>query len=269
MEVISQILKDLASLASTKILGAVVAAILVIIAGKIIMRLMNRTIEKTNVEPTLHKFLTAAVRVVFYFVAIMIVAGALGFEMSSLVALASVVSAAFALAASNVLSNLFGGILLLVTKPFTVGDYIAVSGEEGTVLELGLVSTKINTLDNKRVTIPNSTIASATIVNYSKEGKRRVDLTFSVGYDNDMERVKKAICATAEHHELVLKNEEIFARVSAYNDSSISYMMRVWCKTEDYWTVYFDLLEEVKKTFDQVGITMVYPYLNVTMLNQQ
>ena len=269
METISQILKELASLASAKLFAAVIAAILVVIAGKVVMKLMSRAVDKTKVEPTLQKFLISAVRVVVYFIAVMIIAGALGFEMSSLVALASVVSAAFALAASNVLSNLFGGILLLVTKPFTVGDYIAVSGEEGTVLELGILNTKINTLDNKRVTIPNSTIASATIVNYSMEGKRRVDLTFSVGYDNDMERVKTALYATAEHHEKVLKNEEIFARVSAYNDSTISYLLRVWCKTEDYWTVYFDLTENVKKTFDKAGITMVYPYLNVTMLNDK
>lgn len=269
METISQILKELASLASAKLFAAVIAAILVIIAGKIVMKLMSRAVDKTKVEPTLQKFLISAVRVVVYFIAVMIIAGALGFEMSSLVALASVVSAAFALAASNVLSNLFGGILLLVTKPFTVGDYIAVSGEEGTVLELGILNTKINTLDNKRVTIPNSTIASATIVNYSMEGKRRVDLTFNVGYDNDVEQVKTALRTTAEHHKLVLKNEEIFARVSAYNDSNIAYLLRVWCRTENYWSVYFDLMENVKKTFDQAGITMVYPYLNVTMLNDK
>ena len=225
METISQILKELASLASAKLFAAVIAAILVVIAGKIVMKLMSRAVDKTKVEPTLQKFLISAVRVVVYFIAVMIIAGALGFEMSSLVALASVVSAAFALAASNVLSNLFGGILLLVTKPFTVGDYIAVSGEEGTVLELGILNTKINTLDNKRVTIPN-------IVNYSMEGKRRVDLTFNVGYDNDVEQVKTALRTTAEHHELVLKNEEIFARVSAYNDSNIAYLLRVWCRTD-------------------------------------
>ena len=267
MEVVSQILKDLASLATTKLLAAVVAAILVVVVSKIIMRLMNRAIDKTNVDPTLQKFLISAVRVVMDFIATMIIAGALGFEMSSLVALASVVSAAFALAASNMLSNLFGGILLLLTKPFAVGDYIEVSSEEGYVLELGILNTKINTMDNKRVTIPNSTIASATIVNFSMEGKRRIELVFDVGYDNDMELVKSAICTAAKQHALVLQNEEIFVHVSGYKDSSVSYMMRVWCKTDDYWTVYFDLMENVKTVFDQLGITMVYPYLNVTLLN--
>lgn len=265
METISDILKDLASLASTKLLGAVVAAILVVIAGKIIIRFMNQSIGKMKVDATLQKFLISAVKVVIYFLAIIIVASALGFEMSSLVALASVVSAAFALAASGVLSNLFGGILLLMSKPFSVGDYIAVGGEEGTVLEVSILNTKISTLDNKRITMPNSSVASATIVNYSSGGKRRVDLVFNVGYDNDMERVKTAIRATADNHDKVIDKENTFVRVSAYQDCSISYTLRVWCLTADYWDVYHDLLEQVKHTFDQVGITMVYPYLNVRM----
>lgn len=263
------ILLSLANLASTKILLAVVAAILVVTAGKLVLRFLDRHIGKMKVEPTLHKFLMAASRVVIYFIAVMIVAGSLGFELSSLVALASVVSAAFALAASGVLSNLFGGILLLVTKPFTVGDYVSVGGEEGTVQEVGILATKLNTVDNKRITMPNSGISSATIVNYSVEGKRRVDLVFSVGYDNDMERVKTAILATANNHDLVVDKENTFVRVSAYNDSTISYTMRAWCKSADYWTVYYDLMEGVKKTFDQVGITMVYPYLNVLMAKEE
>lgn len=265
MEVLNQILKDLAGLASTKLVAAIVAAILVVIVGKVLMKMVNRTLEKLHMDHTLQKFLNAAAKVVIYFIAIMIVASALGFEMSSLVALASVVSAAFALAASGVLSNLFGGILLLLTKPFGVDDYVSIGGEEGTVAELGLVSTKINTVDNKRITIPNSNIAAATIVNYSAEGKRRVDLVFSVGYDNDMERVKTAIFATAKNHDKVVDKDNIFVRVSAYNDCTISYTMRVWCKTADYWDVYFDLMELVKKTFDQVGITMVYPIVSVKM----
>lgn len=262
-------LLSLVNLATTKILFAVIAAILVVVAGKLVLRFLDRHIGGMKVEPTLHKFLMAACRVVIYFIAIMIVAGSLGFELSSLVALASVVSAAFALAASGVLSNLFGGILLLITKPFTVGDYVTICGEEGIVQEVGILATKINTADNKRITMPNSGISSATIVNYSVEGKRRVDLVFSVGYDNDVERVKTAILATANNHELVIDKENTFVRVSAYNDSSISYTMRAWCKSADYWTVYYDLMEGVKKTFDQVGIIMVYPYLNVIMAQEE
>lgn len=265
MEVVKSILVSLANLASTKLLGAVVTALIVLFVGKFLLGVVNKTVEKARMDVTLQKFLNAASKVVIYFVAIMIVASALGFEMSSLVALASVVSAAFALAASGVLSNLFGGLLLLITKPFGVGDYVAVGGEEGIVLELGLLSTKINTADNKRITMPNSNIAGATIVNYSVEGKRRVDLVFNVSYDNDMERVKTAMVATAANHELVVDKDACFARVSGYNECTVSYTLRAWCKAEDYWTVHFDLMEQVKKTFDQVGITMTYPIVNVKM----
>ena len=143
MDVLSQILKDLASLATTKLLAAILAAVLVVAVGKILLRLLRRSVGKTKMDTTLQKFLISAVKVVIYFVAAMIVAGSLGFEMSSLVALASVVSAAFALAASDTLSNLFGGILLLMTKPFGVNDYVSISGQEGTVQEVGLLNTKI------------------------------------------------------------------------------------------------------------------------------
>ena len=252
MDVLSQILKDLASLATTKLLAAILAAILVVAVGKILLRLLRRSVGKTKMDTTLQKFLISAVKVVIYFVAAMIVAGSLGFEMSSLVALASVVSAAFALAASDTLSNLFGGILLLMTKPFGVNDYVSISGQEGTVL----LNTKINTADNKRITMPNSSIASAVVINYSVEGRRRVDLTFRVGIENDMERVKTAIRATAENHEKVIDKDKIFVRVSGYQDSAASYLLQAWCLTGDYTQVYYDLMEQVKHTFDQVGITM-------------
>lgn len=258
-----EILKSLANLATTKLLAAVVAAMLVVTVGKVVIKFLNKHVTKWKVDPTLHKFLMAVARVIVYFVAVMIVAEALGFEMSSLVALASVVSAAFALAASGTLSNLFGGILLLMTKPFGVGDYISLSDGEGTVLEVGILNTKLITVDNKRITIPNSTIASATVTNYSSEGKRRVELVFSVGYDNDPEKVKSAIRDTAEGMEKIIEKETIFVRVSAYNDCSVSYTCRVWCKCEDYWDVYYDMMEQVKVAFDKLGITMVYPIVNV------
>ncbi len=255
MDVLTQILKDLASLATTKLLAALVAAGLVVAAGKLLLRLFKRTVTKMKMDPTLERFLLSALKVVIYFVAVMIVAGALGFEMSSLVALASVVSAAFALAASGMLSNLFGGILLLMTKPFGVNDYVSISDQEGTVQEIGILNTKINTSDNKRITMPNSSIASATVINYSSEGKRRVDLTFQAGMENDMERVKTAIRATAENHPLVVDKNNLFVRFSGYQEGAATYLLQAWCKTGDYTQVYYDLIEQVRRTFEQVHIT--------------
>lgn len=244
-----------------KVAKAVIIAVAVILAGRVSLNFLGKNMDKLKVDRTLTKFLFGAAKLVIYFIAIMIVAGSLGFEMSSLVALASVVSAAFALAASGVLSNLFGGILLLLTKPFGVDDYISISGQEGTVLEIGLVATKINTVDNKRITIPNSSISNSTIVNYSTEGKRRVDLVFSVGYENDGETVRQAIRKVAEAHGKVIDKQSIFVRTSAFNASDISYTLRVWCKTADYWDVYFDMLEQIKAEFDKEGISFAYPHM--------
>lgn len=259
---------SLAGLVTTKLISAVFYAVILLIGGKYILLWLEKRIGKLRVEPTLHKFLFAVARVLLYFVAIMIVASSLGFEMSSLVALASVVSAAFALAASGVLSNIFGGLLLLITKPFAVGDYVSICGNDGTVLELGILATKINTVDNKRIVVPNSSISSATIVNYSTEGKRRVDLVFSVGYDSKIEDVKNAVIAAAGAHEKVLDKENIFVRISAYNDYSIAYTVRVWCKTADYWDVYFDLLEQVKVEFDNRNVKMVFPTVNIVSVKE-
>lgn len=258
---------EVAKIATTKVAIAVVTALLVIFTGRFAMKWVNKSVGKLHVEPTLYKFLMGVIKVVIYFFAIMIITESLGFKMDSLVALASVVSAAFALAASGVLSNIFGGLLLLITKPFAVNDYVLVCGQEGTVLELGILATKINTTDNKRITIPNSSISSATIVNYSTEGKRRVDLVFTASYDNKTEDVKRIIRSVAEAHEGVMDKEKIFVRVSSYNSSDISYTLRVWCKTADYWNVHFDLLEQVKAAYDENGIKMVYPYVNVIRTN--
>ena len=266
MDVLSQILKDLASLATTKLLAAILAAVLVVAVGKILLRLLRRSVGKTKMDTTLQKFLISAVKVVIYFVAAMIVAGSLGFEMSSLVALASVVSAAFALAASDTLSNLFGGVLLLVSKPFLVGDYVIAGGVEGTVLQIGLLNTQINTLDNKRISVPNSTISSATITNCSTEGKRRVDLTFSASYDNDTDQVKRALMeAVSEVDKIVNDPIPPFIRVSEYGESGINYVVKVWCLTSDYWEVYYDLLEKVKESFDRNGVEMPYNHVVIQM----
>ena len=259
----AEFFSTLAGAATTKLLVAVLSAIVVVIFGKFVIKILDKSIVKLKVDPTLHRFLMGVAKVVVYFAAIMIVAGSLGFEMSSLVALASVVSAAFALAASGVLSNIFGGLLLLLTKPFGVGDYVKIGGDEGLVQEIGLVATKINTLDNKRITIPNSSISSATIYNFSTEGKRRVDLVFNVGYDAPVEEVKAAILSVANAHAKVIDKESTFVRLSSYNGSDMSYTMRAWCATADYWDVYFDLMEQVKVELDKRGLKMTYQIINV------
>jgi small conductance mechanosensitive channel len=250
-----------------KAIGAAIVAILTFIVVKIVLGAVNHVMERMSVEMTLKKFVNNVAKFVAYFLMVLIIAGALGINTSSVVALASVLSAAFALAAQGALGNLFGGILLLLTKPFLVGDYVIAGGVEGTVLEIGLLSTRMNTLDNKRVSVPNGSISSATITNCSTEGKRRVDITVTASYDSPVETTKKAILqAVAATPKTLSEPAAPFARVSNYGESSIEYTIRVWCLNADYWDVYFDLMENLKVYFDKNGVEMTYNHVNVHMM---
>ena len=250
-----------------KFIEAAVVAILTFIVVKLVLGALNHLMERMGVELTLQKFIKNVARFVAYFLMVLIIAGQLGINTSSVVALASVLSAAFALAAQGALGNLFGGILLLITKPFLVGDYVIAGGVEGTVLEIGLLSTRMNTIDNKRVSVPNGTISAATITNCSTEGKRRVDLKITAAYESPIPTVKKALMEAIDATANTL-NEPAppFVRVFGYGESSIEYMIRVWCTNADYWNVYFDLLENIKVYFDKNGVEMTYNHMNVHMM---
>ena len=176
---------------------------------------------------------------------------------------------AITLAVQGSLSNLAGGIQVLVSKPFKADDYIEVGSVGGTVAEVGLVYTKLRTIDNKIISIPNGQISGEKIVNYSTEEKRRVDLTFNTSYDDAPERVTACIRDVIGAHPKAFFTPEPFVRVSAYQASSVEYTVRVWCATEDYWALYFDLLEQVKAAFDRAGIEMTYNHLNVHMVDHR
>lgn len=244
-------------------------AIMIIVSlliAKLILNIAMRTVDRMNIELTLHKFIKSIIRMVVYFVTVLVIASNLGINTSSIVALASVLSAAFALAAQNSLSNLFGGILLLLNKPFLVGDYVLAGGVEGTVLEIGLLNTQINTADNKRISIPNGTISAGTITNNTTEGRRRVDMKITASYDNPIDDTKSALMDAIHGTPNILYEPiEPFARVFEYGESSITYMVRVWCEGDKYWTVFYDLTENIKYSFDRNGIEMTYNHLNVHM----
>lgn len=250
------------------LLPAIVTFVVCLIAAKLIMKFANRLLTTLPVDRTLSKFLRAALEVVLWVLIVIITATRLGIESTSLIALMSVAGLAVSLALQNTLSHLAGGIMLLVTKPFVVGDYVSAGGVEGTVLEIGLVYTKINTVDNKRISIPNSEISGGKIINCSTEGKRRVDLVFSASYDAPVETVKNALSEVMECHDKVLRDPAPFVRLSAYKDSAIEYTVRAWCRGEDYWNVYFDLMEQAKQAFDKYGIEMTYNHLNVHLMDK-
>ena len=251
------------------LLSGVIALVICLVAMKLILRFFNRVIQRVPIEPTLCKFARSGMKVLLYFITLIIVMASLKINISSLIAVLSVAGLAISLALQNTLSNLAGGIMLLVSKPFVVGDYVIAGGVEGSVQEIGLVYTKINTVDNKRISIPNSEISAAKIINCSTEGRRRMDLTFCASYDAPVEKVKSALLEAIQVQEKALMDPPPFVRLSAYKDSSIEYTIRVWCENADYWDLHFDILEKVKELFDRDGIEMTYNHLNVHMMPRE
>lgn len=259
---------NVAGITVNMILHAIILLVVCLVIIKILMKIVTRFLEKSKLERSLHTFIRTAIKVILLFLTVLIVAQALGINVTSLIALLSVFGLAVSLAVQNSMSNVAGGIQVLGSKPFVVGDYVEAGGVAGTVADVGIFYTKICTVDNKMIQVPNSQIANEKIINYTAEKERRVDLTFTTSYDAPMESVKKTIEEVMGSHSLVQVTPEPFVRVSNYGDSSIEYTVRAWCATEDYWTVYFDLMEQVKVAFDKAGIEMTYPHMNVHVVEK-
>ena len=226
-------------------------------------------LRAVELERSLHTFIHAALRVILWMITLCIVLDYVGVPMTSLVAVLSVIGLAVSLAIQGTLSNLAGGIQVLLSKPFKAGDYVEAGGISGTVMEVGLAYTKLCTVDNKVISVPNGQISGEKIINYSTEERRRVDLTFNASYDSPLQQVTGVLRAVVAAHPMALAEPEPFVRVNAYRDSSIEYVVRVWCATGDYWTLYYDLLEQVKEAFDQNGIEMTYNHLNVHLVERK
>ena len=202
------------------------------------------------------------VKIVFWFVLIMIVAGSMGINVSSLLAVLSIAGVAVSLSIQDILSNFFSGVVLLGSKPFKIGDFVTIAGQSGTVVETGITHTKLHTPDNQMILVPNSAAASNVITNVTAEDTRRVDFTFSASYDSDPEAVKKALREAADI-EKVLKDKDVFVELSKYGESVVEYTVRVWAKTSDYWDVYFRITDRVRTCFEANGVKVSYPHINI------
>ncbi len=252
----------LGALALGTVLPVVIILVVGILAIRLLMKLITTALEKTKLEKTAHGLIKSVLRTVLYALLALIVASRLGIDVTGIVALASVLTLAVSLSVQNALTNLIGGFTLLYTKPFVAGDYVEVAGQAGAVKEVGLTYTKLTTPDNKIVSIPNSAVVAAEIVNYTVSGTRRVDIEVSAAYTAPVEQVLEAL-REAGAVEKAFEDPAPFAAVLSYGDSAIKYALRVWCKSEDYWDVLFEANENVKKVFDAKGIEMTYPHLNV------
>lgn len=250
-----------------KVFIAVIAAAVCLLVIKILLKLADKALGRTHLEPTLKRLARGGLKVLLCFVCIIVVMGCLDIPVTSLVAVLSVVGLALSLALQNFLSNVAGGLQLLASQPFKLGDFVETGICSGTVTEMGLFYTKLTTADNKLIQLPNNTIVSANIINCSSQETRRVELLVSASYDAPIDSVKAVLTRLVGEHPLTLATPEPLIRVNRYGDNAIEYIVRAWCANADYWTVYFDLMDGIKPAFDQAGIQMTYPHVNVHMVD--
>ena len=249
-----------------RILGVAVLALVCLMVIKLLMKLVTRSLARTRLDEGVRRIVASVIRVVLLFIMVLILMDSLDISITSLVATLSVVGLAISLAIQNFLSNVFAGLQLLASKPFKVGDYVDAGNCSGTVYEIGLFYTKLTSVDNKLIQLPNSTIVGSNVVNYSSQTHRRVEIKVTASYDAPTETVKKVLSKVVEDNPMVDREKPIMVRVNNYQDSAIEYIIRVWCANEDYWTVHYDLLEAIKPAFDANNIEMTYPHLNVHMM---
>ena len=247
-------------------LGRVIPFLLILLAGmiaiRIITKIVNKMLNKTKLEKAAHGMIRSLVRTILYILLALMAASSLGIDVTGVLALASVATLAVSLALQDLLSNLVGGFTLVYTHPFSSGDYVEIGGQSGTVKEIGMTYTKLITPDNKLTQIPNSSVVSSEIVNYTCTGKRRVAVEIAASYDTPVDSVIAAL-KEAANVEGILEDPAIFAAVTAYGDNAIHYVVRVWCPTDIYWDVHNATVYNIKKIFDRDGLKMTYPHLNV------
>lgn len=245
----------------------IIGTLAIVIGFKIINKLSKRFInlaEKRNVDMTLIKFIKSFISYTLKILLVLIIAGSYWkLELSGLAAIVASAGVAIGLALQGSLSNFAGGFIILLLRPFKVGDYIQTGQFEGTVEQIGVFYTSLTTIDNKVVLIPNGSLSNGSLVNYSAKDTRRVDLVFAVSYESDILKVRGILKDIVQQHRLVLDYPEPFVGLLEQADSSLNFAVRVWVNTPDYWTVYFDLLEEVKLRFDKEEISIPYPQIDL------
>ena len=249
-------------------LVAIAMLVVSILAVKLILLLVDRILRRTRLDVSLHRFIKTILRVVLYAAALLVIASYVGIDVTSLVALLSVVSLAISLSVQNALSNVAGGMMVLGTKPFKRGDYVSVDGLEGTIDEIGMVYTKLHTIDNRAVMIPNAKVSSATIENFSALGKRRLEQEFTAAYGSDPERTMEALHSAVKRCS-PLEGEEVRVEFQSFDDSAIRYHVHFWIPASRFVQTRFDLRRYVWEEFRSAGVEMTYPHLNVHLEQKQ
>lgn len=258
-----QFLIEFATSWGLKLLGAIIILIVGLKLVKWVSKWVRTSKKLDKVDNSLRSFLSSFLKIVLYALLLITVASIIGIPATSFLTILASCGVAIGLALQGSLSNFAGGLMILFFKPFKVGDYIEAAGESGTVRDISVVYTLLVTPDNKHITIPNGTLTNSVLKNYSAEKNRRVDFTFDVAYGTDSDKVIKIITDVINAHPLAFKEPAPFVRLSSCADSSLKFTARVWCKSEDYWTVNFDVLESVKNAFEENDIQIPFPQLDV------
>ena len=230
---------------------------------KLIIKLITKGRGYKKLDKSVASFLLSFLKVTLNIILIVIIAGIIGIPSASIITLIGSAGVAIGLAMQGGLSNIAGGLTILIFKPFKVGDFIDTHTDSGTVKSISLFYTTLTTIDNRIVSIPNGNLANSASVNFSNEKERRLDINLDISYNNKVEDVKKSINSVLSKEKRIIKDKDIFVRLTDYKDSSMVYTVRVWVLNEDYWNVKFDLLENLKDKFDKDGIVIPYNQLDI------
>lgn len=252
----------------------VIAALAVVFIGLLLVIIITRFIKKKTItsrrlDNSAAGFLTAIFSLVFYLGLFILVVSILGFSTSGIIAAFSSVALAISLGLQNTLSSLTNGIVIIFTKPFSSGDYVDIGGTSGTIKEIKLFSVKLITLENITVIIPNSTVLNSVITNYSRLPSRRIELVIPVSYNSNIDKVKNVCLNITKNDKRILKEPDIFCRVTSYGDSAINFTLKCWTSRDDFWNVKYDLLETILKEFNKNNINIPYDQLDVNVYKKE
>ena len=258
-------IKNFLSTAGVDLLRGIIVLVVGLFLAHWLVKLFERYEKKLKIDPTLKSFLRNLLRILLYVLVILTAAGTMGIPLTSIMTLLASAGVAVSLAMQGVLTNLIGGFILLLFKPIKVDEYVRIGENEGTVKAIGAFYTEMATFDNRHINLPNGTLTNTAIINYTREGSRRLDLTFSVSYDSSMDQVYEVLNQVISQEEALLPDPAPAVVLNKCADSSLDFQIRVWVKTDDYWPVNFRLLDNGKRALDKAGISIPYPQMDVHM----
>jgi len=269
MEDTLQKIYDLAMLYGVKVIAAIAIFIIGRWVAKGFRSLTTKLMDKKKVDPTISGFVANLTYITLLVFVIIAALGQLGIQTTSFIAILGAAGLAIGLALQGSLSNFASGFLMIIFQPFKVGDYVEAAGVAGTVETIQIFTTTLKTPDNKTVIIPNSSVTGDNIVNWTLKGTRRVDMVFGIGYDDDIDKAKQIMTDVLGKDDRILKDPPTQIAVSELADSSVNFVVRPWVSIENYWGVYFDAMENIKKAFDEAGVSIPYPQQDVHMYEQK